>query len=107
MQQAFSLFGFGAFGGAFRAGVRAEQPLDVAARSPYGLYRADIAYAHRVVAVEDARCGSVARRVDGYHNGYGRSEHNGHSADSLLPSPTALCAGWSILHIEGGGCAVG
>ena len=28
-------------GGAFRAGVRTEQPLDIAARCPYGLYYLD------------------------------------------------------------------
>ena len=94
-------------GGAFRAGVCAEQPLDIATRCPYGLYSADFDDAYRVIAMEDARCRFVARRVDGYNDGYGRIEYSCHSADSLLPPTIALFFGRTVVDVEGGGYPFG
>ena len=91
------------FGGAFRAGVRIEQPLDIAACGPYGLYYPDSAYANRIFAVEDVECGIAARHLDGYYDGYSGSEYDGNPADSLLPSTSALCIGRTLVDIEGGG----
>ena len=91
------------FGGAFRAGVRAEQPLDIATCCPNGLYSSDFDDAYRVLAMEDARCGIVAWCGDGYNYGHTGIEYPRYIADSLLPPSVVVCADRIIANVEGGG----